>query len=69
MFKPRGPIQGWLELGPFVNRAYQDISTVTVNSPAWAASTKSSGLRVVTPLYWERIDPTVLLFTDAVPKK
>jgi hypothetical protein len=66
MFKPRGPLQGWLELGPFVNRAYQDIWTVTVNSPAWAASTKAAGVRISTPLYWSKIDPTILLHPGAI---
>jgi hypothetical protein len=69
MFKPRGPLQGWLELGPFVNRAYQDIWTVTVNSPAWAASAKSSGRPTFAPLYWEKVDPTVLLFAGTFPTK
>jgi hypothetical protein len=60
MWKPRGPLQAFLDLGPFVNRAYQDIRTVTVNSPAWAASTAAAGRRVTTPLYWTKVDPTAV---------
>jgi hypothetical protein len=69
MFKPRGPIQGSLGLGPFINRAYQDIWTVTVNSPAWAESARAAGLRVGTPLYWRKVDPTILLHPDAASKQ
>ena len=69
MLKPRGPIEGSIELGPFVNRAYQDIWTVSVNSPVWAESTKAAGIRVITPLYWEKVDPTVLLMSNAIPGK
>jgi hypothetical protein len=60
MFIPRGPLQALLDLGPFVNRAYQDIRTVTVNSPAWAASAATAGRRMPAPLYWKKVDPTVL---------
>jgi hypothetical protein len=69
MFKPRGPLQAWLELGPFANRAYQDLWTATVNSPAWAAHDKAAGVRAITPLYWKRVDPTIVLTAAATPKK
>jgi len=60
LFKPRGPLQAFLDLGPFVNRAHQDIRTVTFNSPAWAATAAAAGRRVGTPLYWQKVDPTIL---------
>jgi hypothetical protein len=60
LFKPRGPLQAFLDLGPFANRALQDIRTVTLNSPAWAAHTAASGRRIPAPLYWEKVDPSVL---------
>jgi Gluconate 2-dehydrogenase subunit 3 len=71
MFKPRGSsggVQAVLELGPFVNRAYQDIRTVTINSPAWAENAKQSGIAVLSPLTWNSVDPTLPLYhqTDAI---
>ena len=59
MFKQRGILYEYLDLGPFVNRAYQDIRTVTINSPAWAASVEGAGLRLATPLYWRKVDATL----------
>lgn len=64
MFRPRGSSNGYqalLDLGPFVNRAYQDIRTVTINSPAWGESARAAGLDVLTPLFWSPVDPTLPL--------
>jgi len=69
MFKPRGPLQGSLEFGPFINRVYQDLWTATVNSPAMAASARAAGQRVGAPLYWQHVDPTILLHRDATSSK
>lgn len=60
LFKPRGPLQAFLELGPFANRALQDIRTVTFNSPAYAENAAAAGQRIPAPLYWQKVDPTVL---------
>ena len=65
MFKQRGSsgaFQAVMELGPFVNRSYQDIRTVTINSPAWAESAKSAGITVLSPLTWTSVDPTLPLY-------
>lgn len=65
MLKPRGSsggFQAFLELGPFVNRAYQDIRTVTRNSPAWAENARAAGIDVLTPLCWTAVDPTLPLY-------
>lgn len=71
MFKPRGSsggFQAFLDLGPFVNRAYQDIRTVTLDSPAWAENARAAGIDVLTPLCWTAVDPTLPLYhrIDAV---
>ena len=54
MFQPRGPLQAFLDPGPFVNRVYQDIRTVTQNSPAQAGRGNRGGL------YWKKVDPTII---------
>jgi len=60
LFEPRGPLQAFLELGPFANRALQDIRVATLNSPAWAASAAAAGRRIPAPLYWLKVDPTII---------
>ena len=59
LFKVRGPTMSVVELGPFINRVLQDVRTVTINSPQWAAAQAAAGTPVPRLLYWRNVDPTV----------
>lgn len=59
LFAVRGPTMSVVELGPFINRVLQDVRTVTINSPQWAAAQNAAGTPVVRLLYWRNVDPTV----------
>jgi hypothetical protein len=59
LFKVRGPTMSVVELGPFINRVHQDVRTVTMNSPQWAAAQAAAGNPVPRLLYWRDVDPTV----------
>lgn len=59
LFKVRGPTMSVVDLGPFINRVHQDVRTVTINSPQWAAAQTAAGNPVVRQLYWRNVDPTV----------
>lgn len=59
LFKVRGPIMSVVDLGPFINRVHQDVRTVTINSPQWAAAQAAVATPVSRLLYWRRVDPTV----------
>ena len=59
LFKVRGPTMSVVELGPFINRVLQDVRTVTMNSPQWAAAQAAAGNPVPRLLYWRNVDPTV----------
>jgi hypothetical protein len=61
LFKVRGPMMSVTELGPFINRVHQDVRTVTINSPQWAAAQATAGNPVPRLLYWRKVDPTVPL--------
>ncbi len=59
LFKVRGPTMSVVELGPFINWVHQDVRTVTINSPQWAAAQAAASNPVPRQLYWRNIDPTV----------
>lgn len=59
LFAVRGPAMSVVELGPFINRVHQDVRTVTMNSPQWAAAQAAAGLPAPRLLYWRNVDPTV----------
>jgi len=59
LFKVRGAIMSVVDLGPFINRAHQDVRTVTVNSAQWAAAQAAAGAAAPRLVYWQRVDPTV----------
>jgi hypothetical protein len=59
LFKVRGAIMSVVDLGPFINRVHQDVRTVTVNSPQWAAAQAAAATPVPRLLYWRKVDPTV----------
>ena len=59
LFTVRGPTMSVVELGPFINRVLQDVRTVTMNSPQWAAAQMAAGNPVPRLLYWRDVDPTV----------
>ena len=59
LFKVRGPAMSVVDLGPFINRVHQDVRTVTMNSPQWAAAQAAAGNPVPRQLYWRNVDPTV----------
>lgn len=59
LFKVRGPTMSVVELGPFINRAQQDVRTATMNSPQWNAAQVAAGNPVTRLLYWRDVDPTV----------
>ena len=59
LFKVRGPTMSVVDLGPFINRVHQDVRTVTMNSPQWAAAQAAAGNPVPRLLYWRDVDPTV----------
>jgi hypothetical protein len=59
LFKVRGPTMSVVDLGPFINRVHQDVRTVTMNSPQWAAAQAAAGNPVPRLLYWRNVDPTV----------
>ncbi len=61
LFKVRGPIMSVVDLGPFINRVHQDVRTVTINSPQWAAAQAATATPVPRLLYWRKVDPTVPL--------
>jgi hypothetical protein len=58
LFSPRGPAMSVVDLGPFINRVLQDVRTVTMNSPQWAAAQAAAGNPVTRLLYWRNVDPT-----------
>lgn len=59
LFTVRGPTVSVVDLGPFINRVHQDVRTVTMNSPQWAAVQAAAGNPVPRQLYWRNVDPTV----------
>ena len=59
LFKVRGPTMSVVDLGPFINRVYQDVRTVTMNSPQWNAAQAAAGNPVARLIYWRNVDPTV----------
>ena len=59
LFTVRGPTMSVVDLGPFINRVLQDVRTVTMNSPQWAAAQAAAGNPVPRLLYWRNVDPTV----------
>jgi hypothetical protein len=59
LFAVRGPVMSVVDLGPFINRVLQDVRTVTMNSPQWAAARMAAGNPVPRLLYWRDVDPTV----------
>ena len=59
LFKVRGPTMSVVDLGPFINRAHQDVRTVTMNSPQWNAAQAALGNPPIRSLYWRNVDPTV----------
>jgi hypothetical protein len=59
LFKVRGPTMSVVDLGPFINRVHQDVRTVTMNSPQWAAAQAAADNAVPRLLYWRDVDPTV----------
>jgi len=59
LFTVRGPVMSVVDLGPFINRVLQDVRTVTMNSPQWAAAQTAAGNPVPRLLYWQNVDPTV----------
>jgi hypothetical protein len=59
LFAVRGPVMSVVDLGPFINRVFQDVRTVTMNSPQWAAAQTAAGNPVPRLLYWRNVDPTV----------
>ena len=61
LFKVRGAMMSVVDLGPFINRVHQDVRTVTINSPQWAAAQVAGAVPVLRLLYWRKVDPTVPL--------
>jgi hypothetical protein len=61
LFKVRGAMMSVVELGPFINRVHQDVRTVTINSPQWAAAQAAAKMPVLRSVYWRKVDPTVPL--------
>jgi hypothetical protein len=59
LFKVRGATMSVVELGPFINRVHQDVRTVTINSPQWAAAQAAAKMPVLRTVYWRKVDPTV----------
>lgn len=59
LFKVRGPTMSVVDPGPFINRVFQDVRTVTINSPQWAAAQVAASAPVLRLLYWRTVDPTV----------
>ena len=61
LFKVRGATMSVVDLGPFINRVHQDVRTVTINSPQWAAAQAAAKMPVLRSVYWRKVDPTVPL--------
>lgn len=59
LFTVRGPMMSVVALGPFANRVLQDVRTVTINSPQWAAAQAAAAAPLLRLLYWRAVDPTV----------
>jgi hypothetical protein len=59
LFKVRGPLMSVVDLGPFITRVHQDVRTVTINSPQWAAAQAATATLVPRLVYWRKVDPTV----------
>lgn len=59
LFKVRGPTMSVVDLGPFIDRVHQDVRTVTMNSPQFAAAQTAAGNPVPRLICWRNVDPTV----------